>query len=281
MTAKSRGETESIFASSEVAEGYQSRKARRDQINASANEMMLALANLRAGGKVLDVAAGTGDQTLLAARRVGPAGYVLATDLSASMLNVAAEAARKAELTNVETRVMDAENLDLDADSFDAIICKMGLMLLSNPVKALRGMHRAVKPTGKVVCLVWSSEDKNPCRGVPLAIFRRFGADFSLAPGLRLLFALGSPGILEETFRAAGFLDVAVHTVPTRWRFLSTAEVIRHTKNSSPGFERITAQLSESARDLAWAEIEQQFSQFEGLNGFEAPGEVLIGVGTK
>ena len=283
MTTKSPNpsETGSIFASSEVAEQWQRGRALRDEINASANEMMFDLANLRAGSRVLDVAAGTGDQTFLAARRVGPRGYVLATDLSASMLNVAAEAARKAELTNVETRVMDAENLDLDADSFDAVICRMGLMLFSNPIKALRGMHRAVKPTGKVVCLVWSSEDKNPCRGVPLAIFRRFGADFSVAPGLRLMFALGSPGILEETFGASGFLDVAVRTLPTRWRFPSTAEVIRLTKNSFPGLERITAQLTESARELAWAEIEQQFSQFEGPNGFEAPGEVLIGVGTK
>src|SRR5262249_53467366 len=153
--------TGSIFASSEVAEQWQRGKALRDEINASANEMMLDLAKLRAGSKVLDVAAGTGDQTLLAARRVGPTGYVLATDLSVSMLNVAAEAARKAGLDHVDTRVMDAENLELDADSFDAVICRMGLMLFSNPVKALVGMHRAVKLTGRVVALVWSTEEKN------------------------------------------------------------------------------------------------------------------------
>jgi ubiquinone/menaquinone biosynthesis C-methylase UbiE len=283
MTTKSPNpsDTGSIFASSEVAERWQRGKALRDEINAPANEMMLDLANLRSGSRVLDVAAGTGDQTLLAARRVGSAGYVLATDLSANMLNLAAEAARKAGLDHVDTRVMDAENLDLDADSFDAVICRMGLMLFSNPVNALRGMHRAVKPTGKVVCLVWSSEDKNPCRGVPLTIFRRFGADFSVAPGLRLMFALGAPGILEKTFRASGFLDVAVHTVPTRWRFASPAEVIRLTKNSFPGLERITAQLSDADRERALKEIGRELSQFEDPNGFEAPGEVLIGVGTK
>ena len=76
-------ETGSIFASSAVAEQWQRGKAQRDEVNARANEMMLDLANLRAGNRVLDVAAGTGDQTLLAARRVGPTGYVLATDLSA------------------------------------------------------------------------------------------------------------------------------------------------------------------------------------------------------
>ena len=63
----------------------------------------------------------------MAARRVGPTGYVLAADTSASMLNVAAEAARKEGLTNIETRVMSAENLALDADSFDAVICRIAL----------------------------------------------------------------------------------------------------------------------------------------------------------
>jgi SAM-dependent methyltransferase len=271
----------SIFASKEVAEQWHRGRIQRDEVTGPASEMMLDLANLGSGSRVLDVAAGTGDQTLMAARRVGQTGYVLATDNSTSMLNVAAETARNAGLTNVDTRVMDAENIDLDADSFDAVICRMGLMLFSNPVKALIGMHRVVKPTGKVVALVWSTEEKNPCRGVPLAIVRRLGGNLSAVPGLRLMFALGEPGILEDTFRAGGFHDVAVLAVTTRWRFPSTAEVIRATKDSFLGLQRIMAQLSDAERELAWTEIEQQLSQFEGPNGFEAPGEVLISVGTK
>jgi SAM-dependent methyltransferase len=215
------------------------------------------------------------------ARRVGPNGYVLATDISTSMLNVAAEAVRNAGLTNVETRVMDAENIEkLDADSFDAVICRMGLMLFSNPVKTLIGMHRVLKPAARVCALVWSTEEKNPYRGVPLAIVRRIGNNLTEEPGLRL-FALGKPGVLEETFRAAGFRDVAVHTVPTQWRFPSTAEAVRFMKDSFPGLLHLMTQLSETERELAWTEIEQQLSQFEGPNGFEAPGEVLMGVGTK
>ena len=273
-------ETGTIFASGDVAEQWQRGKAQRDEVNSPANEVMIGLANLCAGNSVLDVAAGTGDQTLLAARRVGPTGYVLATDLSTSMLNLAAEAAQNAGLTNVDTRVMDAENIDLDADSFDAVICRMGLMLFSNPVKTLIGMHRVLKPAARVFALVWSTEEKNPYRGVPLAIVRRIGNNLTEEPGLRL-FALGKPGVLEETFRAAGFLDVAVHTVPTQWRFPSTAEAVRFMKDSYLDLQHLMTQLSETERELAWTEIEQQLSQFEGPNGFEAPGEVLMGVGTK
>jgi ubiquinone/menaquinone biosynthesis C-methylase UbiE len=167
MNSSEPNRSKTIFASGDVAKQWQQGKAFRDEVNTASNEKMLDLANLRLGNRVLDVAAGTGNQTLLAARRVGPTGYVLAIDVSTSMLNLAADAARDAGLKTVETRQMDAENINLDASSFDAVICRMGLMLFSDPVKALVGMHRVLKPTGKAVAMIWSAQEKNPCRGVP------------------------------------------------------------------------------------------------------------------
>src|SRR5512145_2310642 len=109
------------WQSSEVAERRNRGRARRGEIQGPATQMMLDLAEVRTGSRVLDVAAGTGDQTLMAAERVGPTGYVLATDISANMLKLAADAAREAGFTNVEVRKMDAENIDLDENSFDAV----------------------------------------------------------------------------------------------------------------------------------------------------------------
>jgi ubiquinone/menaquinone biosynthesis C-methylase UbiE len=134
------------WGNKESADWWSAGQARRQQIYGAATEMMLDLAAVQAGSRVLDVAAGTGESTLMRARRVGPTGNVLATDNSASMLKVAAEAARNEGLTNVETRVMDAENLALDADSFDAVVCRNALLLLPNPAKALAEMRRVVKP---------------------------------------------------------------------------------------------------------------------------------------
>lgn len=283
MTTRSPAPNErgSIFASREVAEQWHRGKAHRAEATGPANEMMLDLANLRDGDRVLDVAAGTGDQTLMAARRVGPTGYVMATDISTSMLNIAAEAVRNAGLTNVDTRVMDAENIDLDTDSFGTVICRMGLMLFSNPVKALIGMRRVVRPTGKVVALVLSTEEKNPYLGLPLAIVRRLARMPSPTQGHRAGFALGGPGVLENAYRRAGFLDVAVHAVSIRRRFRSTAEAIRAMKDFLPSIQDLMANLSDAERELAWTEIERQLGQFESPDGFEVLGELLIGVGTK
>lgn len=76
---------------------------------AKATEAMLDLAEVRAGVRVLDVAAGAGGQTLAAARRVGPQGSVLATDISENILAFAETTAREAGLANVTTQVMDGE----------------------------------------------------------------------------------------------------------------------------------------------------------------------------
>jgi ubiquinone/menaquinone biosynthesis C-methylase UbiE len=97
MTNKSSDLSEAgiNWESSEVAEQRNRGRARRAEIQGPATELMLDLAEVRTGSRVLDVAAGTGDQTLIAAQRVGPTGYVLATDISGSMLKLAADLREK------------------------------------------------------------------------------------------------------------------------------------------------------------------------------------------
>jgi ubiquinone/menaquinone biosynthesis C-methylase UbiE len=262
------------WASREVAERRSRGQAGRGEIYGQATELMLDLADVRTGSRVLDVAAGTGDQTLFAARRVGPNGYVFATDISASMLKLAADAAREAGLTNVETRVVDAENLDLDADSFDAVICQLGLMVFPNPAKVLRAMRRVVRQGGKVATLVFSTAEKNPYQGITLGVARRFG---STPPPL---FVLGESDVLENTFRDSGFLNVIIRAVNFRRHFSSIPELIRRLKESA-FLRQPIEKLGKAEREQAWVEVERQLSQLEGPNGVEVPGEFLIAVGTK
>jgi hypothetical protein len=74
---------------------------------------------------------------------------------------------------------------------------------------------------------------------------------------------------------------VAAQAVSILWTQPSTSEALSTMKGSFARLQDLMAKLSDADRELAWKEIEQQFGQFEGPNGFEAPGEVLIGVGTK
>ncbi len=189
------------------------------------------------------------------------------------MLNAAADAVRKESLTNVETRVMDAENLDLDADSFDAVICRFGLFAFPDPPKALRGMSRVVRPGGTVAALVFSTVEKNPYEGVPRKVAHRRGR--RMPP----IFVLGEHRLLEDAFRDGGFPRISVHAVTTHRRFSSSAEATQKLMDDFHG--RAITELPDAEREHAWAEVEQQMRRFEGPNGLELLGEVLIGVGTK
>ena len=197
------------------------------------------------------------------------------------MLNVAAEAARKEGLTTVDTRVMNAENLELDADSFDAVICRMALMLFPNPAKALSEMHRVVMPGGKVAVTVHSALEKNPYHAIRQEIVRRLGNIPWPAPGEPWMFTLGEPGALEEVYRRADFRNLSVRVVPILRRLPSAAAAVENMRKGAGDLKELITQLNEADRERAWNEIAEQFKQFEGSNGFEIPGEVLVGVGTK
>jgi ubiquinone/menaquinone biosynthesis C-methylase UbiE len=269
------------YASAEYAEQWRRGKRLRGEASEAVTEMMLELAKIQVGDRVLELAAGTGDLAVMTARRVGPNGYVLATDISDSMLKYAAEAAREAGITNIETRVMDAENLDVAPDSFNVALCRFALMLFPNAAKALDGVYRALKPTGRFAVTVWSTAEKNPFHGRPLAIVSRLTKVPLPAPGQPGLFALSGGGVLEACYTKAGFRDVAVRAVAVPRHFPSTAEAIEALKDSFPRLKVLMDKLSDTDRELAWSEIERQLSQFEGPSGFNAPGEWLVGVGTK
>src|SRR5207342_2514593 len=126
-----------------------------------ATTLMLDAAGITTGCAVLDVAAGAGGQSLAAARRVGPSGHVLATDISPAILDHAAAAAAEAGLTNVATRELDGERLDVDAAGFDAVISRLGLIYFPDQPAALAGQYRALRPGGRIAAIVYSTPDRN------------------------------------------------------------------------------------------------------------------------
>ena len=243
---------------------------------------MLNLAGIRPGHRVLDVAAGTGEQTLMAARRVGPGGFVLATDIADRMLAYLDEAARNEGLTNVQTRLVDARLLELERDSFDVAICRLALMLIPERHKALTAIHRALKAGARFAAIVLSTAEKEPHISESLAIARRHlglpPAPFE-DPGM---FALGDPAVLRGAFERSGFRDVAVEIVPSSQRFASVAAAMEHRRNSLPEMRPFLERMSEAEREAVWKEIETVIRRFEQSDGTViVPTERLVAVGTK
>ena len=245
-----------------------------------ATELMLDMTRVREGSRVLDVAAGAGDQSLQAAERVGRSGSVLATDIAPRILELAAQNARAAGL-RVETRAMDGEALDVPDGTFDAVISRVGLIYFPDRQRALTGMARALAPGGRVGAIVYSTADKNPFFSIPVGIIRRRANLAPPAPGQPGPFSLGSPGVLEQELSTAGFVDVEVRAVDAPLRTTSAAECVRFERESFGALHQMLSGLDASGRAAAWEEIEQSLRVFERDGTFEGPCQLLVAAASR
>ena len=184
------------------------------------------------------------------------------------------------DIDNIETKVLDGENLDVPEGSFDAVISRVGLIYFPDQQKALAGMKRALKPGGRVAAIVYSTADKNKFFSIPVSIIRRRANLRRRCPGQPGPFSLGGAGVLEEAFRKAGFRDVEVPDCARarpdedRGRVRPLREGIVRRAAPDAGRPR------RGRREAAWEEIEQELRAFEN-DGFEGPCEMIVAVATK
>ena len=247
-----------------------------------ATEAMIEMAAITEGSRVLDVAAGAGEQSLRVAERVGPDGHVLVTDIAPNLLELAAGDADQAGLTWVETRELDGEELEsLPAESFDAVVSRVGLIYLPDQQKALRGMLHTLRPGGRVSTVVYSTPEANAFFSIPVRIIRARAGLPAPLPGQPGPFSLGAPGVLAETLERAGCTDVEVRTVPSPVELPSAAECVRFERESFGALHQMLRGLSDQEQEETWAEIEAELRQFEGPAGFSGPCEMLVGAGSK
>ena len=186
-------------------------------------EAMLDRAGVGEGSRVLDIGTGAGDTSLLAAARVGPSGYVLATDPSPDMIRAARKAIEAAGAGNIELRQAGAG--DIEETGFDAVIGRNSLQFVPEPGPALAKLRAALKPSGRLAALVWGDRAKDPWMSIPIAGRVAAGrpaveGDAVLIPG-----SLGDPEKLRALLSEAGFSSVTVEEAPVVRRFGSPEEL--------------------------------------------------------
>jgi len=247
-----------------------------------ATEVMLDMAGVRAGSRVLDVAAGAGEQTLAAARRAGPSGHVLATDISPTILTYAARAATGAGLANVETKELDGERHEtLPEGSFDAAISRVGLIYFPDQQRALRGIRHALREGGRFAAVVYSTPERNAFFSIPVGIIRRRANLPPPLPGQPGPFSLGGDGVLARALEQAGFREVEVRRVDSPVRLPTAAECVRFERESFGALHQMMSALDEGERAETWREIGEALAKFEGAGGFTGPCEMLVGAGSR
>src|SRR5512141_2416165 len=192
-----------------IAEGWHASIPLMRALYKPATDLMLDMARINSGSRVLDIAAGDCDQSMAAAKRVGSKGYVLAVDIAERLLKIGAQSAREAGGQNIETRVMDADNLDLPEGSFDAIICRFALMYLPDPVSGLRGMKQVLKPGGWVSLVVYGQNGSPEFSCARASVRRHLGLPETESDA----HSLGEPALLQNTLEAGGLGSIEMRVL--------------------------------------------------------------------
>jgi SAM-dependent methyltransferase len=245
-------------------------------------DAMMNMAGIVVGQVVLDVAAGAGDQTLDIVARVGPTGHVVATDISEGILTYAQQNAVRAGHGNVRIHCADAEDLSLGDTSFDAAVCRLGLMFLPNPLAGLTEIHRVLKPGGRFCAMVFAGPDMNPCLRILMSTAMRHAGVTPrdpFQPGG--LVSLGKPGLMDDLFHRAGFREVATTRMEAPFRLPTTQDYLTFIRESAGPILQILAPLDKAAQVAAWADIADQLAVYQTDQGWVGPNMLLLTTGRR
>ncbi len=242
------------------------------------NWMVQAL-GLKGGERVLELAAGLGETGMLAAEIVAPLGSVTISDQASSMLDGARARAEELGLRNVEFRVLNAEWIDAPVASFDAVLCRWGVMLMTDPGAALAETRRVLRPGGRLALAVWDALEANPWASLAGEELRARGlggggraSDSGPGP-----FTLGDPDRLRALLEDAGFDVLAIEAVELTRRHASFTGFWDAQLDMSPTYHDVVLSLPEQQIEELRASLEQRLAPYTGADGtIELPGRSLV-----
>lgn len=253
----------------EMAPGWEDRREWILGITGPINEWLVDRVDPQPAQTVLDVAAGTGDLGFIAAKRVGESGKVLCTDFATQMVEAARRNGERIRLSNVEYRVLDAERMDLDADSVDGVLSRWGYMLMADPAAALRETRRVLRDGGTLAFAVWQTPDRNPWAALPGMTLVQRGHMPAPEPGAPGIFAMGEADRVAELVTGAGFDEPRLEELTFEWRYSADDLWDTLTRLAGP-IARVLNELPQQERQDTRAAIEESLAQYR------QDGELLV-----
>ena len=240
-----------------------------------AQDLLMEMAAIAPGMKVLDIACGTGLVSFRALESTGDTGYVLGTDLSGKMIELASESAVKKTKGSISFERMDAEELRLSDSEFDVVLCALGLMYMPGPQRALREMLRVLKPGGRAVAAVWGKRDHCGWAEIFEIVDRHVSSE--VCP---MFFNLGNPGMLSLTFKSAGFGRISSQTISCPLHFSSGEEACGAAFAGGP-VALAYHKFSEDVKKEVHADYLSSLEPYRSEKGYTVPGEFVVATGFK
>ena len=240
-----------------------------------AQSLMLEMAALRSGERVLDVACGTGLVSFRILDAVGEAGSVFGTDISANMVQTARRLASERGYRNATFERFDAEAMSLEDACFDATLCALGLMYFPEPVAALKEMRRLLVPGGRAAAAVWGARAKCGWADIFPIVDARVSSE--VCP---LFFQLGTKDSLSRCFAEAGFVDVRLERIEVSLEYSSGDEALNAAFKGGP-VALAYSRFDGPAREAVHAEYLESIEVYRDGGRYRIPGEFVAAVGVK
>lgn len=240
-----------------------------------AQQLLLQLANLQKGENVIDIACGTGLVSFPAAEMIDQSGLLLGTDISDKMVEIATALAIEKKLPQARFERMDAEELKIEAETYDVALCGLGLMYVPEPIKALKEMYRVLKPGGRAIAAVWGPRANCGWAEIFEIVDRRVTSE--VCP---MFFNLGNGDSLQTHFAAAGFKDLGTERINTLLEYSSGEEACGAAFAGGPvalPYNKFSNEIKEEVH----AEYLASIQPFKRGDGYAIPGEFVVAVGYK
>ena len=252
-----------------------------DRADAHISERLVELAEVGPGSRVLDVAAGYGEPALTAARKAGPEGHVVATDISPEMLAFARERVAAAAVDNVEFMESDASSLNFPCGSFDAAVSRWGIIFEPDAEAAAQRIRGFLSPGARMAISSWGEPDQVPFLSIPMrTTMKRFGVP-PPPPGTPGPLSRPTPGALGGLLEAGGFSNVAVEQQEVIYEFDSPEHFTAYVRAIAAPIRAMIAQHAGEAQDEAWDAITQAAAKAgDGPGPLRLSNVVLLASGT-
>jgi enediyne biosynthesis protein CalE5 len=231
------------------------------------SDRLVELAGIREGNRVLDIATGSGEPGVTAARKVGPRGLVVATDQSSAMLALARERAATLGLSNIKFVETDAETLAVDERDFDAAVCRWGLMFVPDLDAAARRIVQLLAAGGRFATAVWGAPEKVPMISLGEDAVRALAKLPAPPPDAPHPLKLADTKPLERALSRAGFKDIRLEPIVVSFEWKSAAAFTEQRRVMSAPFRAVLSRQTPELQQQILNAVTESASRYADSSG--------------
>jgi len=261
-----------------MAPGWERWRAHLEESVAPVRAWLIRELAPRRGDTVLELASGTGDLGFEVARIIGDDGRLISTDFSPEMIDVARRGAQAIGLENVEYRVVDAEDIDLDDESVDGVLCQSGYMLMADVEAALAETRRVLRRGGRLALSVWGAPERNPWASIGARLLIERGRIPPPEPGAPGIFSMADEARTRDLLERAGFEEIRTDEVAIQFAFRDIEDYVQWAIDMAGPLAMVIRGLSEDERHEITTQLADAFARFAVDGGYELPGVALCAV---